>query len=59
MIHTQTCYIKFLQAKLKENQKKRARRKQLIAYEANSVRLKPGFSSETIEARRQWDDIKC
>ena len=23
MIHTQTCYIKFLQAKLKENQKKR------------------------------------
>ena len=34
-----------------------AREKQLIVYEGSPVRLKPDFSSETIEARRQWDDI--
>ena len=28
-------------------------------YEGNPVRLKPDFSSETIEARKHWDDIKC
>lgn len=34
-----------------------AREKQLIVYEGSPVRLKPDFSSETLEARRQWDDI--
>ena len=28
-------------------------------YKGNPVRLKPDFSSGTIEARRHWDDIKC
>ena len=46
-----------LKAKNKNKIMKIAREKQLIVYEGSPVRLKPDFSSETIEARRQWDDI--
>lgn len=36
---------------------KAAREKLLIIYKGSSIRLSVDFSSETLEVRRQWDDI--
>lgn len=48
--------IKFL----KDNQNKilkTAREKQLVTYMGSSVRIQAIFSSETLDARRQWADM--
>lgn len=36
---------------------KAAREKQLVTYKGSSIRLRADFSLETMEARRQLDDI--
>ena len=57
MIHTEHIIIKLLEEIIKERLLKAARVKCLIIYKGSSKTLTPNFLSETIEARRQWDDI--
>ena len=44
-------------AKVKERILKAAREKQSINYEGMPIRLSADFSTETLEARREWQDI--
>ncbi|XP_064146140.1 nucleoporin NUP42 isoform X1 [Loxodonta africana] len=49
--------IKLSRTKDKERILRAAREKQNITYKGASIRLTADFSSETMQARRQWDDI--
>ena len=44
-------------AKVKERILKAAREKQRINYKITSIRLSADFSTEILQARRQWQDI--
>ena len=44
-------------AKVKERILNSAREKQSINYKGNSIRLSADFSTETLQARREWKDI--
>ena len=44
-------------AKIKERILKAAREKQSINYKRTPIRLSDDFSTETLQARRQWQDI--
>ena len=44
-------------AKVIERILKVARDKQRINYKGNPIRLSVGFSLETLQARREWEDI--
>ena len=49
--------IKLSKIKYKEKILKAAREKQLIKYKGISIRLTADFSAETLQARREWQDI--
>ena len=49
--------IKMAKVKDKERILKAAREKQSVNYKGTSIRLSPDFSTETLEARREWQDI--
>ena len=44
-------------AKDKERIRKAAREKQRVNYNGPPIRLSAGFSAETLQARREWQDI--
>ena len=44
-------------AKVKERILKAAREKQSINYKGTPIRLSADFSTETLQARREWQDI--
>ena len=52
-------YILFKLLKIKYNEKilKAARKKQQITYKGIPIRLTAGLSAETLQARREWQDI--
>ena len=49
--------IKLSKIKYKENILKAAREKQQITYKGNLIRLRADLSAETLQARREWQDI--
>ena len=49
--------IKVSKIKYKEKSLKAAREKQQITYKGISIRLTADFSAETLQARREWQDI--
>ena len=49
--------ITLLKIKDKERILKAAREKQLVTYKGIPIRLSVDFSTETLEARREWHDI--
>ena len=49
--------IKLTKTKYKEKILKAAREKQQITYQGITVRLSADFSAETLQARREWQDI--
>ena len=49
--------IKITKIKFKEIILKAAREKQKITYKGIPIRLSPDFSAETLQARREWQDI--
>ena len=49
--------IKLTKIKDKEKLLKEAREKQQITYKGTPMRLTADFSAETLQARREWDDI--
>ena len=49
--------IKLTKIKLKERIIKAAREKQQVTYKENSIHLTADLSSETLQARREWQDI--
>ena len=49
--------IKLMKIKHKENILKAAREKQQIIYKGISIRLTADASIETLQARREWQDI--
>ena len=49
--------IKMPRAKDKERILKAAREKQLITYKGAPIRLSADFSTETMQARREWQEI--
>ena len=49
--------IKMERAKDKERILKAAREKQRVSYKGTPIRLSADFSSETLQARREWHDI--
>ena len=49
--------IKMPKVKDKERILKAAREKQSINYKGTPIRLSADFSTETLEARREWQDI--
>ena len=49
--------IKLTKIKFKEKILKAAREKQKITYKAIPIRLSADFSAETLQARREWQDI--
>ena len=49
--------IKMAKVKDKERILKAAREKQSINYKGTPVRLKADFSTETLQARREWQDL--
>ena len=49
--------ITLLKVKDKERILKAAREKQLVIYKGIPIRLSADFSTETLEARREWHDI--
>ena len=50
--------IKLSKIKYKEKILKAAREKQQIVYKGISIRLTADLSAETLQARREWQDIK-
>ena len=54
---TPTHVIKMAKVKDKERILKPAREKQRIDYKGTLISLSGGFSTETIQARREWKDI--
>ena len=49
--------IKLTQTKYKERILKPAREKQQVIYKGNPIRLTADLSAETLQARREWQDI--
>ena len=49
--------IKLSKIKYKENILKAAKEKQQIAYKGIAIRLTADLSAETLQARREWQDI--
>ena len=49
--------IKLASIKDKERIRKAAREKQRVNYKGRPIRLSAGFSAETLQARREWEDI--
>ena len=49
--------IKRTKTKHQERILKAAREKQQVTYKGNSIRLTAGLSAETLQARRDWQDI--
>ena len=49
--------IKLTKTKHKERILKAARKKQQVTHEGNPIRLKADLSAETLQARREWQDI--
>ena len=49
--------IKVAKIKHKEKLLKAASKKQQITYKGTPIRLTPDFSAETLQARREWNDI--
>ena len=49
--------IKLSKIKYKEKTLKAAREKQQIPYKGIPIRLTPDLSAETLQARREWQDI--
>ena len=49
--------IKLSKIKYKEKILKAAREKQQLTYKGIAIRLTPDLSAETLQARRQWQDI--
>ena len=49
--------IKLSKIKYKENILKAAREKQQITYKGISTRLRADLSAETLQVRREWQDI--
>ena len=49
--------IKLTKTKQKERIVKAAREKQQITYKGNPIRLTVDLSTETLQARREWQDI--
>ena len=49
--------IKLTKIKFKEKILKAAREKQKITYKGITIRLSADFSAETLQARREWQDI--
>ena len=49
--------LKLTKIKFKEKILKAAREKQKITYKVIPVRLSADFSAETLQARREWQDI--
>ena len=47
----------FLKVKDKERILKAAREKQLVIYKGIPIRLSANFSTETLQARREWHEI--
>ena len=54
--HTET-HIKLSKIKYKEKILKAAREKQQITYKGNPIRLTADLSAETLQTRREWQDI--
>ena len=54
---TRHIIIKMAKVKDKERILKAAREKQSINYKGISIRLPPDFSTETLQARREWQKI--
>ena len=50
-------HIKIKMAKVKERILKAARGKQIVNYKGTSIRLSADFSTEILQARREWKDI--
>ena len=49
--------IKLTKTKLKERKLKAAREKQQVAYEGSPICLTADLSAETLQAKREWQDI--
>ena len=49
--------IKLLKAKHKERTLKAAKMKQQLTYKGNSIGLMADLSGETLQARREWQDV--
>ena len=49
--------IKLTKTKHKERTLKAAKEKQQVTYKGNSIHLTADFSAETLQARREWQDI--
>ena len=49
--------IKLTKTKHKEKTLRAAREKQQVTYKGNSIHLTADFSAETLQARREWQDI--
>ena len=49
--------IKLMKTKQKERILKAAREKQQATYKGNPIRLTADLSAETLQARREWQDI--
>ena len=49
--------IKLTKTKHKERILKAAREKQQVTYKGNPICLTADFSAETLQARREWNDI--
>ena len=49
--------IKLIETKHKERILKTAREKKQVSYKGNTIRLTADLSAETLQARREWQDI--
>ena len=49
--------IKLIKTKHQERILKAAREKRQVTYKGNSIRLTADLSAETLQARREWQDI--
>ena len=49
--------IKLTKTKHKERILKAVREKQQVTYQGNPIRLRADLSAETLQARREWQDI--
>ena len=54
---TKHTLIKLMKTKHKERILKAARQKQAVTYKGNPIGLMADLSAETLQARREWQDI--
>ena len=50
--------IRLIETKHKERTLKAAREKQRVTYKGNAICLTADLSAETLQARREWQDIR-